>query len=141
VYLVLSVPVGRLADRVGAARVFVAGYVALLALYAVLLLPTSGPAAVVAGILLFGGYYAANDGVLMALASETLPAHLRTTGLALLTTTVAIARLVSAVLFGALWSWYGSGWTVGVYAAALLVAIPIAAVRLHAGAPPVTEAA
>jgi MFS family permease len=135
VYLLLSVPVGRVADRVGRGRVFVGGYVALLLLYGVLLLPTPGAAAVIGGIVLFGAYYAATDGVLMALASEAVPVHLRTSGLALLTTGVAIARLVSALLFGALWSWYGPEWTVAAFLLTMAAGIPIAAVCLHRAPP------
>ena len=135
VYLLLSVPIGRVADRVGRGRVFVGGYVVLLLLYGVLLLPTPGAAAVIGGVLLFGAYYAATDGVLMALASEAVPVHLRTSGLALLTTGVALARLVSAILFGALWSWHGPEWTVAAFLLAMAAGIPVAAVCLHRAPP------
>ena len=42
VYMVLALPVGRLADRVGRGRVFVGGYVLLLLVYMSLLLPPLG---------------------------------------------------------------------------------------------------
>jgi len=130
VYLLLSVPVGRLADRVGRGRVFIAGYVLLLGVYGALLLATPGAGAVICGVMLFGAYYAATDGVLMALASEAVPAHLRTSGLALLTTAIAVARLVAAVLFGALWSWRGPEWTVVFFVVGLAAGVPLAALGL-----------
>jgi hypothetical protein len=55
---------------------------------------------------LFGAYYAATDGVLMALASIVLPEDLRTSGLALLTTATGLSRLLSSILFGLLWTWW-----------------------------------
>lgn len=50
-------------------------------------------------VLLLGAYYAATDGALMALASEIVPPELRTSGLALLTTGMSLARLLSSLLF------------------------------------------
>ena len=44
VYLVLAVPVGRLADRVGRVPFFLGGYAVLLGVYPTLLLPGGGPA-------------------------------------------------------------------------------------------------
>jgi MFS family permease len=127
VYLLLSVPVGRLADRIGRGHVFIAGYVLLLGLYGILLLPHPGAGALIGGLVVFGAYYAATDGVLMALASETVPPHLRTSGLALLTSAIAVARLAAAILFGAFWSWYGPEWTVVVFVMGLIVGILAAA--------------
>ena len=73
VYMILAVPTGWLADRVGRGRVFVGGYAILLLAYALLLLPALGPGELVVYLLLFGVYYAATDGVLMALASSVIP--------------------------------------------------------------------
>ena len=55
-------------------------------------------------LVLVGAYYAATDGVLMALASSTVPAHLRGSGLALLVTATSLAKLVASIAFGALWT-------------------------------------
>ena len=44
-YMLLAVPMGRLADRVGRGRVLLGGYALLLAVYAALLLPLGGRAA------------------------------------------------------------------------------------------------
>ena len=66
---------GRLADRFGPGRIFVAGYLPLLAAYA-LAAPAAGPARPRSRSTCCSSacYYAATDGVLMALASATLPA-------------------------------------------------------------------
>jgi MFS family permease len=121
---------GQLADRVGRARVFVGGYALLLLLYALLILPSAGSFEVVAYLLLFGAYYAATDGVLMAAASAVLPASLRGSGLALLVTATSLARLFASLVFGAVWSWYGLETAVVTFAIGLAVAVVLAAVAL-----------
>ncbi|MFI6924467.1 MFS transporter [Nonomuraea spiralis] len=116
-YLVLAVPLGRLADRFGRAAVFVAGHVALLAAYLVLM----GPAWLVPVLVLHGLFYAATDGVLMALTGPMLPEGARTGGLALLQTGQATARMVSSILFGLLWAGAGEGAALAVMAAGLVM--------------------
>ena len=103
-FLVLAVPLGRLADRVGRWPVVVAGYGCLLAVY-LLLGSGAGPLWLV--LALYGAFYAATDGVLSALAVPLLPEELRTTGLALLQTGQALAYVVSSVGFGLLWQHTG----------------------------------
>src|SRR6185503_13723163 len=63
-YLALAIPMGRLADRVGRARVFVAGHVALLLAYLTAAASWHGTASAVVSLLLLGTFYAATDGVL-----------------------------------------------------------------------------
>lgn len=134
VFLTLAIPAGRLADRYGRQWMFLAGYVLLLAAYLVLLLPAPGFVAVTACLILLGAYYAATDGVLMALAGATLPSSHVGSGIALITTAIALARLVAAVVFGVLWSWGGPDRAVLVFGLGLIVAIlaTAAAVRGHA---------
>lgn len=98
-FLLLAVPMGRLADRVGRWRVFIGGYVLLGVVY--LLLAT--PAAPVC-LLLHGAFYAATDGVLPAAASQFLPVSARARGLAWLTTGQAIGRFGASVALGAIWT-------------------------------------
>jgi hypothetical protein len=129
-----------MADRVGRERVFVAGNVCLLGVYAVLLLPALGAAELIAVFLLLGAYYAATDGVLMALASAVLPGTLRTSGLALLTTATGLARLVAAVAFGALWTWRGVETAVALYLGGLVLAI-LLSIALLARTRPTPESA
>ncbi|MFF5204583.1 MFS transporter [Streptosporangium sp. NPDC000396] len=116
-YLLLAVPAGRLADRLGRVPVFLAGHVALVTAYLVLL----GPGWFVPVLVLHGAFYAATDGVLMAVAGPMLPEHLRTSGLALLQTGQAVARLFSSILLGAVWTMWGS--TLGLAAMATGLAV------------------
>ena len=128
VYMVLAVPVGKLADRYGRMLVFGVGYSLLLVLYATLLLPSVGPTMLVLCILLFGTYYAATDGVLMALASPLLPEETRGSGLALVTTGTTLARLFGSLAFGALWTLAGLNAAVIVFMIALAFALGLTAV-------------
>jgi MFS family permease len=125
-YLTLAVPLGRLADRVGRAPVFVAGHVVLACTY--LILRMAGPGLPTALLLLglLGTYYAATDGVLMALTSTALPAELRSSGLAVLTTVTALARFAAALFFGLIWTWRGPDGAVAVFLVGLVVALPVA---------------
>jgi MFS family permease len=140
VYMILSVPAGRLADQLGRAWVFLAGYILLLIVYTSLLLPTLGMFEIGIYLLLFGAYYAATDGVLMALASTMLPPELRTSGLALITTATSLSRLFSSVLFGMLWTWMGVQIAVLIFlislgctiVGAIIIFLRIERVRIHA---------
>ena len=130
-WMLLAAPAGRLADRVGRGKVLIGGYVLLLAVYAVLLGPFSGTPALFAVLFLLGAYYAATDGVLMAIGSAYVPEALRGSGLSLLGTAVSVARLFASVLFGALWTWQGIETALAIFAGALVVAIAVAAVVLR----------
>jgi MFS family permease len=130
-WMLLAAPVGRLADRVGRGRVLLSGYVLLLAVYAVLLGPSIGMAGLFVALFLLGAYYAATDGVLMALGSGHVSETLRGSGLALLGTAVSVARLFASVLFGALWTWLGIQTALAIFAGALVVAMAVAAVALR----------
>lgn len=126
VYMLLAVPAGRLADRIGRAKVFVGGYSLLLIVYAAIVLPGLGPAASLVVIVAFGAYYAATDGVLSAMASALLPPEARATGLSLLVTVTSIGRLVASVAFGAAWVLIGVNAAVVVFAVGLVVAAALA---------------
>jgi MFS family permease len=119
-YLLLATPLGVLADRIGRTRVLLGGYAALVGVYVLVATPWSGRLALVVVLFLYGGFYAATDGVLMALAGPLLPAELRTTGLALVQSGQALAYLVSSVLFGLAWQAWGAG---GAIRAAVLAAV------------------
>ena len=106
VYFMLSVPIGQLADRIGRGRVFLGGYAVLPLVYGTLLLPSVGYVELFACLALLGAFYAATDGVLMALASAVLPEDTRASGLALLSTTANLSRLVASVMLGAIWTWW-----------------------------------
>jgi MFS family permease len=131
-YFVLAVPMGRLADRIGRAKVFVGGYALLLIVYSVMLLPGLGMPELLLCLALFGAYYAATDGVLMALASPALPADLRTSGMALLTTATSVARLLASVAFGALWTVWGVEVATVVFLGGLVIALIVTLMTFRA---------
>ena len=127
-FLVLAVPLGRLADRVGRWPVVVSGYGCLLTVY-LLLSAGSGPLWLV--LALYGAFYAATDGVLAALAVPLIPEPLRTTGLALLQTGQALAYVASSVLFGVLWQHVGVGTACLAAAGVALLLLPVCALLLR----------
>jgi len=130
IFMLLAVPVGRLADRLGRARVFLGGYALLLVVYMSLLVPWTGTLQVLLDLVLLGAYYAATDGVLMALAGAVLPAELSASGMALLTTGTSLARLAGSMLFGLVWTWQGVGVAVTLSTAGLAGAMLVGAVML-----------
>lgn len=121
-YTVFALPVGRLADRWGRMHVYLAGHVALLAVYAVVVGSLGTVTTTVLALLLLGLYYAATEGVLAAAVSATLPDVARASGLSLASTVVALAAFVSSLGFGVL-----SG-RVGTHAAYLLMGSGLALV-------------
>ncbi|MEU5386239.1 MFS transporter [Kitasatospora cineracea] len=125
-YLLLAVPAGRLADRTGRRAPFLAGHLALLVGYLLLLVP-AGWATLALVLVLLGVFYAATDGVLMALAGPVLPAAGRAGALAVVQTGQALARLVGAAGFGAAWTWWGT--RPALAAAALALAAALLAAR------------
>jgi MFS family permease len=77
-------------------------------------------------VALLGGYYAATDGVLAALASATLPVNLRGTGLALLATGTSLGRVAASLAFGVLWTWWGRETALIVFAVGLSAGMVLA---------------
>jgi hypothetical protein len=69
----------------------------------------------------------------MALAGPLLPEALRTTGLALVQTGQALAYLVSSVLFGLAWQWWGPAGAVRAATGATLVAVAVTGPLLLSG--------
>jgi MFS family permease len=128
VYLVLAIPLGRLADRIGRGKVFLAGHAGLVLLYLLLLAGAVPGWLTCAGSLaLLGTYYAATDGVLSAGAAEILPAALRSSGLALVQSALAGGRLLSSLLFGLLWTVTGGQQGgLAAFTVALVVVLPVA---------------
>jgi MFS family permease len=126
-YLLLAVPMGRLADRVGRARVLVAGHGALLACYLLGALPSGGLGLTLATLLLLGVFYATTDGVLPALISRLVSPETRGSGIAAAQTVVALARFASSVMFGLLWAVEGPARSLLIFAALLTAGVPLAA--------------
>ncbi|GAB3493874.1 MFS transporter [Amycolatopsis cihanbeyliensis] len=128
VFLLAATPLGLLSDRIGRWPVFFAGHVALLGVYLMLLPDGGGYPVLVAALVLHGLFYAATDGVLMAYAGPLVPRRLRASGLAVVQTGQALARLLSSVLFGVLLAAVSVGSAVLVVLTAFVLALTGAAV-------------
>jgi MFS family permease len=122
-FLLLAVPLGHWADRVGRRRVFVSGHVALLVAYCLLLSHLRAGVLPYAVLALHGAFYAATDGVLMAAAAGAVPESLRAGGLALVQTGQAAARFVCSIVFGAAWTAWGDRSALAGAAVALMVSM------------------
>jgi len=130
-FLAFAIPLGRLSDRFGRAKVFVIGHVALLATYVFAALPVAGVPLTILCLLLLGVFYAATDGILAALASESTPVESRASGIAAAQTVVALARLIASTGFGVLWFAVGRTEAMVVAAVALAIVIPVVAYLLR----------
>ncbi|WP_034088287.1 MFS transporter [Streptacidiphilus albus] len=130
-FLLLAVPLGALADRIGRRTVFLAGHGALLLGYGLLLWAPAGPALPFLVLALHGTFYAATDGVLPAAVADVVPEALRGTGLALVGTGQALARFLCSLAFGAAWTAWGDGPALTASAVGLLCCAVTAGVVLR----------
>jgi MFS family permease len=130
-YLVVAVPLGRLADRIGRVRVFIGGHVALLACYLCAAGPFAGPILTIGTLMLLGSYYAATDGLLAALAGRAVQAEVRTSGIATAQTFQALAGFACSLVVGVMWNQLGLQTTIRWFGLVLLLCIPVAAAVLR----------
>ncbi|MEV6332753.1 MFS transporter [Streptomyces sp. NPDC051909] len=135
VFLLLALPLGRLADRVGRRTVFLAGHAGLLLAYSLLLWAPTAPALPYLVLVLHGAFYAATDGVLPAAVGAVVPERLRASGLALVGTGQALARFCCSLVFGAAWAAWGDGPALAAAAAGLACCATAAGVALRPTAP------
>ncbi|MFG2264284.1 MFS transporter [Streptomyces sp. NPDC048720] len=131
VFLLLAVPAGALADRIGRRTVFLAGHVGLLAAYALLLWAPATPVLAPAVLALHGMFYAATDGVLPAALAGVVPEELRASGLAIVGTSQALARFCCSLAFGAAWTVWGDGPALAGSAVGLLACAAVAGLVLR----------
>jgi len=126
--MLFSFPAGRVADRLGRLPVFLTGYLMLsLAYLAFQALPAITGVPVLIFAITLGVYYAATEGILMAMTSEVVPAELRTSGLAIIATCVGLGKMISSLLFGYFWNTFGAGQALWIFASALLLIVIAAA--------------
>ncbi|MFG3296147.1 MFS transporter [Streptomyces sp. NPDC048179] len=131
VFLLLAVPLGSLADRIGRRTVFLAGHAALLTAYALLLWAPAVSALVPLVLALHGTFYAATDGVLPAALASIVPEQLRASGLAIVGTSQALARFCCSLAFGAAWTVWGDGLALAGAAVGLLCCAAVAGLVLR----------
>jgi MFS family permease len=122
-YLLLAIPLGRHADKRGRASMFLGGHLGLIAAYLLLAGAPAHPLTLVAVLGLHGLFYAATDGVLMAMAGPALSQALRTSGLAVLQTVKAAAQFGSSIVFGAMWARWDARTGLLIMAAGMAVAL------------------
>ncbi|MFD7671606.1 MFS transporter [Streptomyces anulatus] len=140
VYLLLAVPLGRAADRIGRRIPYLLGHVALLGVYVALFSPVAGWPLTILVLVLHGTFYAATDGVLMALGGPVVPSDRRAGGMALLQTGQSLGRLFASVGFGAVWTLWGMDNALVLAAAALGAVLVLACVLLPAAPTPAAPA-
>ena len=131
-YMGLAIPIGRLADRLGRARVFVGGHLALLGAYLCAAVPAGFAGLTLAALVLLGLFYAATDGVLAAIAGQHADPSVRAAAIGTAQTVVAVARMLASVGFGLLWYTLGRDTAMVSVAALLVVAIPLCFLTVRA---------
>jgi MFS family permease len=105
----LSLPFGKLSDKIGRSRVLVPGYVVYGLVYLGFALLASSQIAVIALFVLYGAYTALISGAERALIAEAAPAQYKGTVLGLYGMLQGIGLLLSSIIAGALWDTVGSG--------------------------------
>lgn len=67
----------------------------------------------------------------MAMASATVPAEIRTTGIAILATAIALGKLGSSLLFGWIWNAFGVWYAIVTFGVILMAVLLIAGISLR----------
>ena len=103
---VLSMPFGKLSDRIGRKNLLVPGYITFSICYTGFAFAESAPA-MTAVFVLYGVYTAMITGVERAFVAEISPPELKGTMLGLHSTVAGIALLPASVIAGLLWNSFG----------------------------------
>lgn len=102
----LSLPLGRLSDKIGRKRLLVPGYLLFAVCYLAFAF-ANGPARMITAFALYGVFTAMITGVERAYVAEIAPPALKGTMLGLQSTLAGIALLPASVIAGALWNAFG----------------------------------
>ena len=103
---ILSIPLGRLSDRVGRKKLLVSGYIVFSIVYLGFALASS-QVTILLSFILYGFYSAMITGVERAYIAEISPKDLKGTMLGLHSTIVGIALLPASLIAGLLWDGFG----------------------------------
>ncbi|MBC7264587.1 MAG: MFS transporter [Chloroflexi bacterium] len=106
IFATVSLPAGRLSDRLGRKTLLVAGYVVYGLVYLGFAL-VKAPLQVWLLFAVYGLYMAFTEGVEKALVTDIAPQELRATMIGLHATVVGIGLLPASALAGLLWDWLG----------------------------------
>jgi MFS family permease len=107
--VMLGIPSGMLADRIGKARVLGLSYIVFVVTSAAGALLTGNPLYAVVIAVLFGSYFGIADTVQRAIIPDFTKAELKGTAYALYYTLVGFCAFAANSIFGALWTNIGSG--------------------------------
>lgn len=108
-FVISSLPIGRLSDRVGERVVIPFGFLAAIVSYLVLAGSASLPMTTLAFIL-FGIYSASTDGITRALTSKLVKPELLATGQGFLHAAIGVSSLLAGLIGGILWTMLGSAY-------------------------------
>ena len=104
---ILSMPLGRLSDRIGRKKLLVTGYIVFSAVYLGFAFASS-QTVIIAAFVLYGIYTAMITGVERAFIAEISPKELKGTMLGMHSTIVGVALLPASVIAGLLWDGFGA---------------------------------
>ena len=104
---ILSIPLGRLSDRIGRKKLLVTGYVIFSTVYLAFAFASS-QATIIFAFILYGFYTAMITGVERAYIAEISPRDLKGTMLGLHSTIVGAALLPASLIAGLLWDGFGA---------------------------------
>ncbi|HEX8994085.1 MAG TPA: MFS transporter [Candidatus Paceibacterota bacterium] len=105
-YAALSMPAGKLSDRVGARSVIILGYAFLIAGYGMIAIADSVSALAI-GFFVMGLFPACTDGVVRAFASELTAENVRGGGMGWINAVSGFGALLAGIGGGYIWQTYG----------------------------------
>jgi MFS family permease len=103
----LSLPLGKLSDRIGRKKLLIPGYLTFSVCYLGFAF-AKGPWVMTAAFVIYGAYTAMIAGVERAFIAEASPPALKGTRLGLQSTVAGITLLPASVIAGMLWDAFGS---------------------------------